>query len=168
MKIPATPPSSLVPARNWHFQYLAENMRPDEQMHWLALSGAQRYEPDTAALGFMNTPGIRMAVLRADGVPAVAGGFTRLRGQTFEGWMVGSIDGWANRWRDITRAVRWTMREQFRSGAHRIQIITLESRHEACEWYESALAMYKESTLVGAGAHGENLAMYVCFGEGWR
>lgn len=167
MRIPKTPPSSLAPARNWHFQYIAEHMRPDEQAHWLALSGASAYSADAAALGFMNSPGLHFTILRYDGVPAVAGGFTRLRGNTFEAWMVGTVGGWQDQWRDITRAARWTFREQFRAGAQRIQIVTLESRHEAAQWYEQALGMRRESVLIQAGAHGEDLAMFVALREDW-
>lgn len=167
MRIPLTPPSSLAPARNWHFQYVAEHMRPDEQAHWLALTGALAYDADTAAMGFLNTPGLHFAILRADGVPAVAGGFTRLRGATYEAWMVGTLNGWESHWRDITRAARWTMREQFRAGAQRVQIITLASREQAGEWYVYALGMQRESVLRQAGANGEDLVMYATFRESW-
>lgn len=167
MNIPNRPPSSLVAARNWHFQFIADHMRPDEQDHWIALSGAKTYCPDTAAMGFINTPGIRFTVLRRDAVPAVAGGFTKLRGETYEGWMVGTLPGWSSQWRDITRAVRWTIREHFRAGARRIQIVTLESRHDAATWYENALGMTRESLLSRAGANGEDLVMYATFPESW-
>lgn len=167
MKIPNNPPSSLAPARNWHFQYIAEHMRADEQAHWLALSGAKGYDPDTAAIGFINSPGLHFAILRYDGAPAVAGGYSRLRGNTYEGWMVGTVCGWQDQWRDITRAVRWTLREQFRAGADRIQIVTLESRCDATRWYEQALGMQRESILSRAGAQGENLVMYATFREAW-
>lgn len=167
MKIPNAAPAHLVPARNWHFQYLAEHMRPDEQDHWIALSGMPRYDVDAAAVSFMNSIGVRFALLRPDATPCVAGGFSRLRGNTFEAWMVGTMSGWEGQWRDITKAVRWVLREQFRAGASRIQIVTLESRHEACTWYERALGMHKESVLTRAGAQGENLVMYVAFRETW-
>lgn len=167
MIIHKKPPACLVPARNWHFQYIAEHMRPDEQEHWIALSGASAYDADTAALGFMNTTGIRFAMIRSDATPAVAGGFTRIRGNTWEAWMVGTMDGWEARWRDITRGVRWAIREHFRAGAERIQIITLESRRDACDWYERALGLEEESILKHAGAHGEDLVLYTTFRESW-
>jgi hypothetical protein len=167
MIIPTAPPSNLVPARNWHFQFIAEHMRLDEREHWLALSGLGNYDADAAAVSFMTSIGIRFALLQSDHMPVVAGGFSRLRGNTFEAWMVGTPSGWHARWRDITRGVRWAMREQFRAGAQRIQIITLESRSKACAWYERALCMRKESVLERAGAQGENLVMYATFAEYW-
>lgn len=167
MRIPASPPQNLVPARNWHFQYIAEHMRPDERQHWLALSGAQSYDADTAATGFINSIGMRFALLRKDATPSVAGGFSRLRGTTFEGWMVGTMDGWNEQWRDITRGTRWLIRQQFLAGAKRLQIVTLESRAAACDWYMRGLGMVKESVLTKAGAHGEDLAMFVTFRESW-
>jgi hypothetical protein len=153
-------PARLVPARNVHFQYLADHLRPDEQAHWCAMSGAAQYDPEVAARGFVNTPGIKLAILGADGLPVVGGGVHRVRGQTYEAWMVGTLDGWASDWRAITRGVRWMVGEQFKAGAQRVQIITLESRSAACAWYERALGMHRESVIEKAGAHGENLVMY--------
>jgi hypothetical protein len=167
MMIPKTPPQTLVPARNWHFQYIAEHMRDDERAHWLAMSGAKEYDADTCAMSAMNSIGIRFALLGVAYEPVVAGGFSRLRGNTFEAWMIGTPTGWHDRWREITRGVCWAVREQFRAGAERIQIVTLESRSNACAWYERALHMHKESVLARAGAHGENLVMYATFRESW-
>jgi hypothetical protein len=167
MMIPTQAPRSLVPARNWHFQFIAEHMREDERAHWLAMSGANHYDADTAAMGCINSVGVRFALLDDGYTPVVAGGVSRLRGNTFEAWMIGTPAGWHERWRDITRAVRWVVREQFRAGADRIQIVTLESRSKACGWYERALRMHRESVLLRAGAHGENLVMYATFRESW-
>jgi hypothetical protein len=167
MRIPKTPPLSLVPARNWHFQFIAEHMREDERQAWLALSGATKYDADAAATSCMNAPGIHFALLGNGFEPIVAGGFSRLRGLTYEAWMIGTPAGWSEGWRGITRAVRWAIREQFRAGAQRIQVVTLESRINACAWYERALHMHKESVLSRAGAHGEDLVMYATFKEAW-
>lgn len=167
MKIPDHAPANLVPARNWHFQAIAERMRPDEQDHWLALSGAASYDADTAAVGFINTPGVRFAILGMDGMPCVVGGFLRLRGNVFESWMAGTLAGWDVQWRTITRAARWAVREQFRAGADRIQVTTLASRVLACDWYEKALGMYCEGIIVRAGAHGEDLVTFATLKEDW-
>jgi hypothetical protein len=167
MMIPNQPPKGLIAARNWHFQFIAEHMRNDERAHWLALSGAPRYDADVAALSGINAIGIRFALLGNSHEPVVAGGFHRLRGQTFECWMMGTPEGWRDHWRSITRAVRWAMREQFRAGADRIQIVTLESRARACGWYERALRMHREGVMPRAGANGENLVMYATFREAW-
>jgi hypothetical protein len=160
MRFPTNAPAGVVPARNVHFQYLAEHMREDEKQHWLAMSGANSYNSDVAAAGFMLTNGMRMTLLGVDGMPVIAGGFVPSRGNSWDGWMVGSIEGWDKEWRSITKAVRWLMGEMFRAGATRLSITTLASRHEALDWYEKALGMECEGTLRCAGSHGEDLVIY--------
>lgn len=160
MKIPSYAPSNLVPARPWHFMHLAEHMRPDEQANWLAITGLEAYDPDVAVKAMLATEGMAFAVLREDGTPAVAGGFTNLRGNAWDGWMVGSLDGWETHWRSITKAVRWLIREMLAQGATRLAVTTICERLEAREWYERALGMRCEGILRGAGAHGENMAVY--------
>lgn len=161
MKIPQKAPSSLVPARNWHMQYVAEHMRPDEREHWCAMTGATTYDIDTAARALMMAPGLKLAIVDGAGIPAVVGGFTQIRSKVLEAWMAGTPHGWNAQWRDITRSVRWMFAQQFEAGAQRIQIVTLESRQKACQWYADGLGMQLESVMRQAGAHGENLVTYV-------
>lgn len=160
MKIPDYAPSNVVAARPWHLIYLAERLRPDEQDGWKAFTGMATYDPDVAIKAMLATPGLAFAVLNEDGTPAVAGGFTNVRGHAWDGWMVGTMDGWEQRWRSITRAVRWLMGEMIASGATRMSVTTLASRTEARQWYERSLGMRCEGILRCAGANGEDLAIY--------
>lgn len=165
MRYPSRPPSNVVAPRNWHYQLLAEQMRPDEVEHWLAMSGATRYDPDVAARGFMSTPGLAFVVLAEDGVPAAAGGFHEIHPGVWRGWMVGSPAGWTAHWRTITKATRWLMGQLFRMGARRLFVDTIASRKEACAWYSRALGMRFEGCLRRAGAGGEDIVFYARIAE---
>lgn len=153
-------PSNLVAARPWHLIHLAEHMRPDEQANFLAIVGGHTYKPDLAVKALIGTPGMAFAVIDDDGTPVVAGGYTSSRGHAWDAWMVGTMDGWESRWRNITKAVRWSMDEMFKAGVQRIAVTTITSRTQAIEWYERALAMRCEGILRKAGANGEDLAIY--------
>jgi hypothetical protein len=153
-------PSNLVEGRPWHFMHLAEHLRPDEQANWLAITGMDTYQPDVAVKAMLATPGMAFAIVDAQGIPVVGGGFTNLRGNAWSCWMVGTPEGWESHWRSITRGVRWVMAEMFAAGATRLEVMTLATREAAMTWYERALGMECEGILRAAGAHGEDLAMY--------
>lgn len=165
MRKPKKPPFNLVPCRNWHLQYLAEHMRPDEIRHFLAFSGAPHYEPDTAASAFMQTGGLKMTVLSLEGVPLVSGGFYRSRGNAWEGWLAGTMDAWENHYRVVSRSARWLMGEVFRMGATRISIMTIAERTSATDWYQRVLGMQLDGTLRHAGCNGEDVVIYSRLGE---
>lgn len=153
-------PAHVVTARPWHFLYLAERMRPDEQRHVLALTGADHYNADVAAEAAIRSEGLRFALLGDDGAPVVAGGYVPVRGHCWEAWMMGTLEGWEKHWIGITRGVRWTMARMFEQGATRIQVMTLADRLPALEWYERALGMQCDGKLCAAGARGEDLVIY--------
>lgn len=160
MRYPSRPPSNVVAPRNWHYQVLAEKMRADEIAHWLAVSGADAYDADVAARGFMNTPGLAFAVLDERGMPAAAGGFQQSLPGVWDGWMAGTSDGWDLHWRAITKATRWLMGQLFAQGARRLAVDTIATRTAATAWYAQALGMRHEGTRRRAGAHGEDLVTY--------
>lgn len=160
MHYPNKPPRNVIAPSNWHFQYLADHLRADEVQHWLAISGAERFDPDVAARAYMNTPGLAFVLLGSDGMPAVAGGFRELRPGCWDGWMAGSHAGWERHWRDITRATRWLMGQLFQMGARRLAIETIAERTAATDWYARALGMRHEGTQRRAGAHGEDIVTY--------
>ena len=158
---PRQPPTNVVIARNWHFQYLAEHMRPDEIEHWMALTGAVEYDSDTAAAGFIATPGLKLALVNAEGYPLAAGGYHEVSRGVYEGWMVGSMEGWSSHWRSMTKAVRWMLANAFGTlGARRLYITTLATRTCATDWYRKALGMQYEGTARKLGAHGEDMVTY--------
>lgn len=160
MIAPSKPPSNVVPARNWHFQYLADNLRPDEIEHWKAVSGADAYDPDVAARGYLATPGMKVSVMGADGMPVVAGGAHETDPGVWLGWMVGSMAGWGSHWRAITKTNRWLMGQLFAGGARRIYVSTITTREQACRWYEKALGMTREGVHRRAGAQGQDIVFY--------
>lgn len=160
MILPSRPPANLVATRNWHLQWLAERLRPDEVQHWLAMSGAEHYDADVAARGFMSTPGLRFTLLDDAGTPIAAGGFHETQPGVWDGWMVGSLAGWGTHWRALTKAVRWLMGQLFAQGARRLAVCTIAARTAATDWYRRGLGMTHEGTLRRAGAHGEDLVFY--------
>lgn len=154
------PPSNLVPCKLVHLLYLCERMRPDEIEQYLALTMGKEYHPDTAAIGFANTPGIKFTLLGPDGYPAASGGYEEVLPGVWQSWMVGSTEGWETSWRGLTKATRWLMDGLFELGARRLQTSALASRTRALEWYERGLLMQREGTLRNFGANGEDVAMY--------
>lgn len=160
MIFPSSPPKNVIAARNWHLQYIAERMRPDEIAHWLAVSGAMAYDPEVAAAGFIATPGMKFSVLQADGNPAICGGFHEVARGCWDGWMVGTLEGWATCWRSITKANRWLIGELFADGARRVCVSTIAERVEATAWYVDGLGLQYEGRHRAAGAHGEDIVFY--------
>lgn len=159
-RFPSQVPRNVVPARNWHFQWLADHMRPDEIQHWLAHTGAKQYDPDVAAAGFINTDGMKFAILADDGYPAAAGGAREVQSGVWEGWIVGSMDGWHTSWRRITRATRWLMGQLFEMGARRLFVYTTADRKDAARWYRRSLGMNCEGIMRSAGHVGEDMVIY--------
>lgn len=160
MIFPNNPPSNVMKALNWHMQYIAERMRPDEIKHWLAVSGAPSYDPEVAAAGFIMTPGLKFSVLHVDGHPAITGGFHEVSKGVWNGWMVGTPEGWDECWRSITKTARWLIDELFKGGARRVSISTIAERTEACAWYVAGLGFRYEGMHRQAGAHGEDIVFY--------
>ena len=160
MLYPSRTPANVVAPKNWHFQYLADHLRADEKSHWLAFSGADVFDADVAAQAYMMTPGLAFTLLGSDGMPAVAGGFREVRKGAWEGWMVGTAEGWDRHWRGITRATRWLMGQLFVMGARRLSIDTVATRVDATDWYGRALGMRLEGVQRRAGAHGEDIVTY--------
>jgi hypothetical protein len=153
-------PDNLIAAKNWHMQYIAERMRPDEITHWKAVSGSDRYDPEVAASGFISTPGVKFAVLNKDGTPAaVIGTFEGLPG-VWTGWMIGTMDGWSSEWRSLTRATRWLIDEWMQAGAKVVRICTIEERAQAMDWYERGLLMKYEGVHRCSGAQGQNIVFF--------
>lgn len=165
MRYPSRPPSHVVAPRNWHFQVLAEHMRADEIAHWLAMSGADVYDAEIAARGFMATPGLAFVVVDDAGAPVAAGGFQQDLPAVWSGWMAGTADGWATHWRTITKATRWLMGQLFEQGARRLSVDTIATRTAATDWYAQALGMRHEGTRRRAGAHGEDIVTYARIAE---
>lgn len=165
MLYPSSPPSNVVAPRNWHYQVLAERMRPDEVDHWLAMSGAGAYDAEVAARGFMTTLGLAFVVVDELGAPVAAGGFQQGLPGAWDGWMAGTPEGWATHWRTITKATRWLMGQLFAQGARRLAVDTIATRTDATCWYAQALGMRHEGTRRRAGAHGEDIVTYARIAE---
>jgi len=158
---PRQPPTNVVIARNWHFQYLAEHMRPDEIEHWMAVTGASTYDPDACAAAMIQSPGMKVAIVDGQGVPMIAGGYHETVPGVFEGWAVGSMEGWDSQWRSITKTARWLVGNAFAHlGARRVFITTLASRTCATDWYRRALGMQYEGTARKQGAQGQDMVTY--------
>lgn len=154
------PPQNLIACRNAHLQYLCDRMRPDEIEQYVALTHADSYDPEVAARGFMNTPGVKFTIVSRCGMPAAAGGYQEVMPGIWQSWMVGSVEGWAECWRSITKGSRWVMDGLFQMGARRLQTNALLSRTAAIEWYEQGLGLQREGVMRGMGRGGEDVVLY--------
>ncbi|MFP3648361.1 hypothetical protein, partial [Paraburkholderia sp. SIMBA_054] len=90
-----------------HLVYLAECMRQDERRQFTVATGIV-FEPSIAAQWLINTAArsgaFAVTILRADGLPAAAGGFEPVAPGVWQSWMAGSEEGWAEQWRSLTKA----------------------------------------------------------------
>lgn len=157
-----TAPSGVVPFRMGHALYLTHRMRPDEIEQYVALSGAEEFDPDVAALGWCNTPGAKFTLVDSQGVPIIAGGYIPhpIEG-VFDSWMVGTMDGWEKHWREITKASRWLADSLLEAGARRLQTMCLASREQTMEWYIRSLRMEPDGLVKKLGRGGEDAMRFV-------
>lgn len=140
--------------------YLARRMRPDEIEQDLAMTGATEYDPESAIIKMAAVPGPKFVIL-ADNVPVVAGGFWQVRPGVWEGWQLGTMDGWEKHWRSITKVTRrLNDRMLALPDVHRLQLIGLAGREKTFEWYERSLAYTREATLRGYCANGADAVMF--------
>lgn len=165
-------PSNVIPTSEWHLLYLCENMRPDEIVQYLAMTGASEYDHRRAARGMiaMLDQGPAFTVVGdIDGreLPVCAGGYVRIVGGTWNSWMVGTMAGWEKHWRAITKGTLATMDFMFEvMDAHRLQTSALASRSAAIEWYTKGLKMKPEGIWTGY-ASGEDVAAFARMAPGW-
>ena len=161
---PAHLPSNVVPCRPAHLVYLAEEMRQDEREQFLAITGLERYCPDAMANYLINaatrSAGFAFTVLRANNLPAAAGGLEPVSTGVWQTWMAGTDAGWIEQWRSITKTTRWAMDRVLETSGHRIQTNGLASRTRAIEWYERSLGLRPEGIWRCFGANGEDVACF--------
>jgi hypothetical protein len=143
------------------FAHLARHLRDDERAQYLALTGLEEYVPDVAARAFTASPGRQFVMIDRQGMPVLAGGFCPVRRGVFEGWLVGSPEGWSSYWRAMTKVCRGLMDDLLDAGgAHRIETFALASRTAAHEWYERSLLMQREGVLRGYFADGQDAIVF--------
>lgn len=131
-------PSNLVHCDPWHIAYLAELARPDEIAQFQALG-----ESGSLADYCNSRQGPKFTVL-ANGMPIAAGGYFLVDDRVYQSWMIGTMDGWRDHWRSITKAVRWLIEAMLETCADRLETYVLSSRTKAIEWYERALGFVRE------------------------
>jgi hypothetical protein len=158
------PPKGLIACRNGHLVYLCDRMREDERLQYEALTGCA-YNPEVAATGFINLPGVKFTVIGPDGFPAASGGYHEVIPGVWQSWMVGTEEGWRTSWRLITKATRWLIEGLMAGGARRLQTTALANRTCAIEWYTRALGLKYEGTHKKFGAHGEDVVAFARVAE---
>ena len=139
---------------------LCAKMRPDEIDQLKAMTGAEKFDFEAAAVGFYQTPGIKFLLVDVKGEPIVAGGFEQIQPAVWHSWMTGTMAAWETHWRSITEASRFVMECLFEDGARRIQTYALADRTEACRWYERGLKMRHEGTMQAWAHDGRDVAIY--------
>src|SRR5690606_238340 len=100
------------------YAYVAHRMRPDEQAHFMAMAGVEKYEPDVAARCMAATHGPAFALLDEDSLPVVVGGFEPQRPGVYAGWQAGTVEGWERHWKPITLHTNRMIRALLKTEAH--------------------------------------------------
>lgn len=138
------------------FAYLARRMRDDERAQFQALTGARQYEADVAARAMACVAGPVFGLVDQRGIPVMVGGFEPVRPGVFNLWAVGTMQGWADHWRKITRTCNRLLEEMLAGDAHRVQTVCLASRTRTHEWYERGVKLRSEGTRRGYFADGQD------------
>jgi hypothetical protein len=74
--------------------------------------------------------------------------------------MAATGTSWADHGRAFSRIARREMRGLLAGAAHRIEIVSLASRHAAHAWYEGPLRMRDEGLLAGWFADGQDARIH--------
>lgn len=121
---------------------LAQIMRPDEIAQYLSVTGQTEYDPDECARRFLSLNGVAHALIDRDGRAILIGGHEEVRPGVWQGWMMGSMDGWGRYGFAICRAAR-RMQDLLLATdrCHRVQILASPNRKAAHVWYERCLGM---------------------------
>ena len=155
------PPSRIRPPLLSDVWQMCRDLRPDEIQQYMALSMDDRWDFEQAARRFDRMTGPKICLFDADGAPIIVAGWEPLTPGCYDGWMLGTEEGWKKHALSIHRATRWGMDYLFASGARRLQIVTLAERHEACAWYTHGLKMTEECTQAQFGRHAEDVTTFV-------
>lgn len=139
---------------------LCANMRQDEVEQYMAMTGAEKFDFERAAVGFYQTPGIRFLLVNAAGQVLAAGGFQEVRTKVWRSWLVGTDAAWTDHWRSITEASRFVADCLFEDGAQRIEDYMLASRVGAAKWCVNGLRMQLDGVLPNYAADGSDVAVY--------
>jgi hypothetical protein len=137
---------------------VCHEMTADEREQYEAFHGVA-YDPLKCAAALSFNPGPSWALF--DGTkPIAAAGFEEIRRGVWQDWMVSTPAAWEPRnWRETTRYVRQAMGVMLKSGAHRLQCISLRSRIGAHKWYH-VLGLRQEGVLEAYGVDGQDAIMF--------
>jgi hypothetical protein len=138
------------------YGYVTRRMRPDEIAQYLALTGDAEFSPDGCARVLANVAGPQYVFVDAEGAALLVGGFIPQRPGVFRAWMAGTMEGWGHYGKTYTRIARRAIRGLLDAGAHRIEIVSLASRHAAHEWYERGLGLRDEGLQAAWFADGQD------------
>lgn len=157
-----TGPAIIVRAPTvWDFGYLAHSMRADEIEQFMCLTEMDAYDPNKAAVAFMNAPGPTFCYVGRDGLPILAGGFRPIGIGVHQCWMAGTQKGWDENGRAITKMTYRIMSHMLaRPDFRRLQIPVLACRTKAQDWYVRGLRMHREGPMTSFGKNGEDFVMY--------
>lgn len=152
-------PHSVITPTLMVLEYLCARARPDEVDQYEALLGVD-YDPEAAAVAFWRAGKWALAVAHPDGRPAAAGGYEEVSPGVWQSWMVGTPDGWAEKWVDIHRATRFLTEKLVDSGlVRRLQTNCLAERTAARAWYKR-LGLKYEGTMAGLAHDGRDVAFF--------
>lgn len=145
------------------YGYVARRLREDEAAQFAALTG-QPFHPDALARTLLALPGLAYSVLGTDGYPLLLGGFIPQRPGAEQAWLAGTQAGWDRHWRSFTRIARAAIRARL-EHAHRVEVVSLASRHKAHAWYE-VLGLVDEGLAAKWFADGQDARVHAIVRRG--
>lgn len=139
--------------------YCAHYLPEDQRRQWVALWDGKPYDSERLAIMLASRPGPKWALVEQDGKPVCIGGYDMIREGVWQDFLIGSVEGWQNHWRSITKHCRRVMDVMLKTEAWRLQTVSLADRTRAHQWYRT-LGLEYEGTLRAYGANGEDCFMF--------
>jgi hypothetical protein len=140
---------------------VCNDLRDDELAQIAALDFADVYDPERQAAALFAKDGPAFVLRDADGIAYCAGGLEPVGPGIMRLWMRCTDAGWLHCGLSVTRTAKQIIHAVLGGDViHRVQVMVLASRTDACAWYERSLGLIKEAQHAGYGRNGEDVFVY--------
>jgi hypothetical protein len=139
----------------------AMNLIEGDLEQWREFTGSA-ITVDAIAAECWSYTGPKWAICDETGTALAVAGCRLVRRGVYQSWFLSGTELWAygKKVTEITRQVMLQMLDV--GGAHRIETICLESRHQARSWYE-AVGLHFEAVFPNYGVSGANAVQYAIY-----
>jgi hypothetical protein len=139
------------------------NQSTEEMEHCKRLTGFP-FHVDRVLLEIMSRPGEKWTLVDDDAPDKalVVGGLIPQRHGVFVTWCYVHRDAWETHPGQVTAQCRGVIERALKSGAHRVETVSLEGRPHVDRWYKK-IGLNRETVLGQFGADRSNGVVYAAF-----